>query len=250
MYNMVFGENYFSKKNNVVPSMKEAYIPSEPMGGGKQLVISPISIKDDVTRSRAGILSLYDPEKDLQYGNITLTENEIFKIYNTLINIDNVSLLLMSDNLCIMSMLALGAGASDEEESGGARPARRGLGGNRAPSSRKPSRGRGLRGTMTDNSDDEDEEDIDEEETEYVDDADDAVFDTGEDDEDEEEEVKPKKSSKKKSTSKKSSSKKSASKKSKSSSKKLSMDAIMEEAEGMEYDEDDDDIDFDEDDEE
>ena len=251
MYDMINGNDYFNKKNGVVPSKKEAYISSEQLGGGKQLVVSPISLRTDNGNDRGCIFSLYDPDEDLSYGNVTLSEREVYNIYMTLLNIDNIALLNMSDSLCIMSMLALGAGSSageDEESSSGTRPPRRGKGSRRTPAGRNGRRP-SVRGSMKDTDEEESDDEIEEEKTEYVEDADDAIFDTGEDDDmDEEEDEKPvvKKKTKKssKSSSKKSTS---SSSKKKKKPKKLSMDEILEEADEMEYDEDDDDIDFDED---
>ena len=252
MYEMINGNDFFNKKNGVVPSKKEAYISSEQLGSGKQLVVSPVSIRTDNGNERGCIFSLYDPDQDMSYGDITLNEREVYNMYSVLLNVDNIALLNMSDALCIMSMLALGAGSSssdDDMDGASTRPPRRGKGNRRTPAGRNGRRP-SVRGSMKDTDEEEyDNDEIEEEKTEYVEDADDAIFDTGEDDDmDEEEDEKPvvKKKTKKssKSSSKKSTS---SSSKKKKKPKKLSMDEILEEADEMEYDEDDDDIDFDED---
>lgn len=231
---MMTSNTFFDKKNTIKPDKEEDYVESGAIGRSEKVLFAfPISLRNDNNvKDRACMFCINDEEK-----NLILNDYDVYNLYMIFHDMTVVDLLQMSDSLMILSMIALGSGtsSSDEEDE---RPARRGRG---SAVGRTPSR----RGVKRRNiKDDEEEEDIDDEDdTEVVDDADESVF---ENDEDNEEEVvrTPKKRSSKKSS--KTSSKTKTSKKatSKKKSTKVSINDIMDEADNLEYDDDDEDIDF------
>lgn len=228
---MMTGNSFFDKKNTIKPDKEEDYVESVAIGRNEKVLFAfPISLRNDNNvKDRACMFCVNDDEK-----NLILNDYDVYNLYMIFHDMTVVDMLQMSDNLMIMSMLSLGSGSSSESEED-ERPARRGRG---SSVGRTPSR----RGVKRRNIKDEEEEDDidDEDDTEVVDDADESVF---ENDEDNEEVVRtPKKRSSKKPS--KVEKKKSTKKSSKKKSSKVSINDIMDEADNLEYDDEDEDIDF------
>lgn len=222
-YKFFTDSKVFDKKGNVTMNYQEAMVQSEPLGGDKVLLSIPTSLDYDGNYLKGVCIFLND--EDIY---VELDERGFFTIYSILASID---LLSCSNQTIIMSMLGLGTiGGGSEEVS-----ISHGI--KKAPKS--PLKGRKVSfGTRPSRKASKVEEDA---EIEEVDD-DDLDFDNEEDEVVE---------TKKKATKKKPAVKKTATKKKKKTSGgTMSFENLMDEADNIEFDDEDLDEDLDLDDEE